>query len=63
VFDYDPRRFYKRRLSIFDQTRIVEPVSVENELVSGLGLLQKRKLEKAELRLRGEIRLFQPENP
>ena len=47
----------------FDQTHIVEPVSVENELVSGLGLLQKRKLEKAELRLRGEIRLFQPENP
>jgi hypothetical protein len=47
----------------FDQTHIVEPVSVENELVSGLGLLQKRKLEKAELRLRGEVRLFQPENP
>ena len=46
----------------FDQTHIVEPVSVENELVSGLGLLQKRKLENSELRLRGDIRLFRTEN-
>ena len=52
----------KRRFSICDQTRIVEPVSVENELVSGLGLLQKRKLENSELRLRGDIRLFRTEN-
>jgi hypothetical protein len=33
-----------------------------NESLAPLAL-QKWKLEKAELRLRGEIRLFQPENP